>query len=190
LTFTRTTELAQLPPSFAVMSEFADITESLLKQQSFLAFIKLLKDPAAAPYIRSLSITDQPRERPLDGPAEKERHVILSLTLPPPGQAAVTVPLVQAVFGIVGDVERLSLRPETRTKLKRVRDDLEKDLQADAKREQEEKVAEDKESKKAAKRKVEEERLAKLSAADQQKATERERKRNLRKAMMGRTKKA
>ena len=59
-----------------------------------------------------------------------------------------------------------SLRPETRIKLKKAREEIEKQLKEEAEREKKEEVAEEKA---AAKKKAEEERLSRLSAADQKK---------------------
>ena len=62
-----------------------------------------------------------------------------------------------------------SLRPETRIKLKKAREEIEKQLKEEAEREKKGEVAEEKA---AAKKKAEEERLSRLSrlsAADQKK---------------------
>jgi hypothetical protein len=50
--------------------------------------------------------------------------VLLSLTAPPAGAAAVTLPLVRATFQLVDALDRLALRPETRTKLRKAREDV------------------------------------------------------------------
>ena len=58
------------------------------------------------------------------------------------------------------------MRPETKTKLKKVREDTDKAIKEDAERDRKE---EEEEAKAAAKKKEREERLAKLSPADQRK---------------------
>lgn len=89
-----------------------------------------------------LQVTDQPRERPA-GPIpveEREKHVILALVAPPPSHAADTIPLIAAVFTFIDTLNKISLRPETKTKLKKARDELDRDLKDDAEREKKEEV--------------------------------------------------
>lgn len=157
-----------------------------------------------------IQVTDQPYERPdtfeLPNPVPslltRPRHLILTLSLPPSSDAASTLPLVRAVFELVDVLAAInlsspsttltpfslppshparpaSLLPETLRKLRLTRkewdDRLEKERLAD-------KLAEEDDAKRAAKKKAEEERVGKLSAGEQQKLLERERKRSLRKA--------
>ncbi|KAJ7771391.1 hypothetical protein DFH07DRAFT_804199 [Mycena maculata] len=180
LTFTKTSENPGLPSKFSVMSEFGDVTDGVLKA---FPLAKVLENPKIAPYFRSLSITDQPRDRPTKPiqPDEREKHVILSLRAPPPSRASDTVEIVATIFPFIDSLSKIALRPETKTKLKKMRDETEKDIKKEAERDKKEDEAEALEAKKAAKRKVEEERIAKLSAADQKKVLERERKRSIRK---------
>ncbi|KAH6914894.1 hypothetical protein BKA70DRAFT_1257364 [Coprinopsis sp. MPI-PUGE-AT-0042] len=183
LTFCKTSENPTLPPGFSIMSEFADVTENMLKSYGPNGFsiVEALKDPKILPYFRSLSVTDQPRERPTKplAPEEREKRVILSLRLPSPAHAADTVPLVNAVFQWIDNLTKISLRPETKSKLKKIREETDKVIKEDLERDKKE---EEEEARAAAKKKEREERLAKLSPADQRKELERERKRNLRKA--------
>ncbi|KAH9844318.1 DUF1682-domain-containing protein [Rhodofomes roseus] len=192
-TFTKTTDNPTLPPSLTVMSEFADITTSLLKPLGALDLPAVLSAPATLKYFRSLSITDQPRTRP-SAPlpqSQRSKHLILELTLPPPSDAAATLPLLQAAFQLVDAIAgegkasgmrgglAAQLRPETKNKLKKTREEVEKQIREEAKREQRE---EEEEKRATAKRKAEEERLSRLSAADQKKALDREKKRAMRKS--------
>ncbi|KAJ7507835.1 hypothetical protein B0H11DRAFT_1968876 [Mycena galericulata] len=180
LTFTKTTENQGLPSRFSVMSEFGDVTDGVLKA---FPLAKVLENPKIAPYFRSLSITDQPRDRPSKPlqPTEREKHVILSLSVPSSSKAADTLEIVSALFAFVDSLSKVALRPETKIKLKKMREETEKDIKKEAERDKKEEEAEALEAKKAAKRKAEEERIAKLSAADQKKILERERKRSIRK---------
>ncbi|KAJ7904536.1 hypothetical protein B0H14DRAFT_3103334 [Mycena olivaceomarginata] len=175
LTWTKTTENPGIPSQFSVMSEFADVTDGILRA---FPLAKLLADPKIAPYFRSLSVTDQPRERPPKPlePNEREKHVILSLRAPSSSNAADTTDLIAAMFPFV------ALRPETKTKLRKVREENDKDIKKEAERDKKEEEAEALEAKKAAKRRAEEERISKLSAAEQKKIIERERKRSIRKS--------
>ncbi|KAI0068852.1 DUF1682-domain-containing protein [Artomyces pyxidatus] len=176
LTFTRTNELPALPSYVMVMSEYADVTDGILKIAGPL--IEALKDPKVQPYFRSLSITDQPRTRPDYLPVPREKHVLLSLAALPPAHADITVPLVTAVFSLIDALEKVNFRPETKTKLKRVREDFLKNLKDEAEKEKREELAD---ARAAAKKKAEDERIAGLSAAEQQKILDRERKRSIRK---------
>ncbi|KAJ3529403.1 hypothetical protein NM688_g7859 [Phlebia brevispora] len=199
LSFTRTTDHGSLPSSLTVMSELADITDNILKPHGPLNLATVLSDPAILPYFRSLSITDQPRTRPLAPlPAsERTKHLILSLSVPPASKSAVTLPLVEATFKLVDVIAAAggwgigkgpggkngvglapSLRPETKTKLRVVREKLDKELKEEAVKEKREEAEA---QKAAAKKKAEDERLSKLSAAEQKKELDREKKRLIRK---------
>ncbi|TBU32753.1 DUF1682-domain-containing protein [Dichomitus squalens] len=193
LTFTKTTEHSALPPSLVVMSEFADITTNLLKPYGQFQLAQVLSNPATLPYFRSLSLTDQPRARPpvpLD-PSERSKRLILSLAVPPNADAAATLPLVTAAFQLVDIIAgegklpgvrgglNAALRPETRTKLRKAREEVEKEIRDEAQREKKEEAEEEKA---AARKRARDERVSKLSAAEQQKVLDREKKRLLRKS--------
>ncbi|KAK7049520.1 hypothetical protein VNI00_005551 [Paramarasmius palmivorus] len=179
LSFTRTSENPSLPPQFSVMSEFADVTDNILRNP---ALANLLKDPKIQPHFRSLSVTDQPRERPLApiSPEKREKHVILTLSIP--SSSVDTVPIVEAMFPFIDSLSKLNIRPETKTKLRKTREELDKELKLDSEAKAREEREQAKEDQKAAKRKAEEERIAKLPAAEQQKILEREKKRSIRKS--------
>ncbi|KAF8621573.1 hypothetical protein AX15_007599 [Amanita polypyramis BW_CC] len=184
LTFTKTSENPALPPSLSVMSEYADVTESLLKPLGNFSLINTLQDPKILPYFQSLSVTDQPRQHPL-GPIpadEREKHVIVSLKVPPSSRAEDTVAFVTAIFSFIDALGKLNLHPETKTKLKKARDVVDKELRENTEKEKKEQLSQAAQDRKAAKRKAEEERRAKLSATEQQKILEKERKKNLRKS--------
>jgi hypothetical protein len=109
-------------------------------------------------------ITDQPRVRPSVVPADREKHVVLSLALPPTSHVDISTPLVSAVFGLIDALEKINLRPETKSKLKKTRENFVKSVKDEAEREAREEAAD---AKLAAKRRAEEERVARLSAAEQ-----------------------
>ena len=104
--------------------------------------------------------------------------------------AADTIPLLNALFLFIDSLNKISFRPETRIKLKKIREDLDKDIKEDAEKEKKEEVRsvplmltlflflfcskiyyyfQALDAKAAAKRKAEEERIAKLSPAEQKK---------------------
>jgi len=176
LTFTKTTENPQLPPNVVIMSEYADVTENVLKIAR--PVLEALKEPMIQPYFRSLSITDQPRVGPNVVSANRAKHVILSLAVPPTSRVDISTRLVSAIFGLIDALEKINLRPETKSKIKKTRENFAKTLKDEAEREAREEAAD---AKLTAKRRAEEERVARLSAAEQQKLLERDRKRNLRK---------
>lgn len=123
-------------------TEFADVTEQVLDK---LALAKLLSaHPTILPYFRSLSLTDQPRERPaLPLPAAaREKHLILTLAAPPPTAAADTLPFITALFPFVDALTqgKITLRPETKLKLRKAREDVDKLIKEDAEKEQKEDV--------------------------------------------------
>lgn len=150
------------------MTEWADVTDNLFKTTPTFSLAKLLSDPTNLKYFKSLSITDQPRERPAVPltPAEREKHVILCLVVPPADKSTETIPLVSAMFTFIDGLTKMNLRPETRVKMKKLREDVDREIREDAVKEKKEEVAEDR---KAAKRKAEQERVSRLSAAEQKK---------------------
>ena len=66
--------------------------------------------------------------------------MILSLTAPPPSRAADTLPLIAALFGIIDSLPKISLRPETRTKLKKTREDVDKMIKEDSEKDKKDEV--------------------------------------------------
>jgi hypothetical protein len=139
LTFTKTSENASLPPSLSVMTEFADVTEQILDK---LSLGKILSDPAILPYFRSLSVSDQPRDRPFHPipSSERQNHLILSLTAPPPSHAADTLPFITALFGFIDSLPKVTLRSETRTKLKKAREEVDKAIKEDSEKDKKDEV--------------------------------------------------
>ena len=94
--------------------------------------------------------------------------MILTLNSPSPSEAAATLPIVKQTFVLIDLLDaKLPLRPETKMKLKIRREEVDEDLKKELLKEKSE---EQEETKRSAKRKAEEEKLAKLSAAEQKKA--------------------
>lgn len=183
-TFTRTANHPGLDSTLFVMSEFADVTETLVKlapSRNSTPLLTLIS--SALPYLRVFSITDQPEERPsASALATKSKRVILTFDLPDDTQGVNRIlPLLEGTFALVDLLAtgRVTFRPETRAKIRKIREDVEKTVKEEEEKEKREEVLEDRRS---AKRKAEEERFAKLGAADQKKALERERKRALKKS--------
>ncbi len=156
----------RVKPQFGVikthimLTEFADVTDAVLKTN----LATLLAGPNIQPYFRSVSITDQPRLQPEAAHGSREKHLILSLVVPSKPQACLI--LVSGLFTVIDNIHKVTLRPETKTKLRKARDEVDKKLKEAG---QKEKVEEALEDKRAAKKRAEEERISKLSAAEQQK---------------------
>ncbi|KAI6164880.1 DUF1682-domain-containing protein [Pisolithus thermaeus] len=182
LTFTRTADHPGLDSALSVMSEFADVTETLVKLSPSSTSTPLFTlISSALPYLRVFSITDQPEKCPsASALATKSKRVILTFNLPEGGVSHIS-PLLEGTFALVDLLAtgKVTFRPETRAKIKKVRDGVEKAVKEEEEKEKREEVLEDRRS---AKRKAEEARIAKLSAAEQKKALERERKRALKKS--------
>ena len=100
------------------------------------------------------------------------------MRVPPASKAGATLPIVKATFALIDGLEKLSLRPETRLKLRKTREDLDEQIKKEAEAEKKEEAEIDK---LAQKRRAVEERVSKLSAAEQRKQLERDRKRQMRK---------
>ncbi|KAN0097646.1 Protein of unknown function (DUF1682) domain containing protein [Tylopilus felleus] len=186
LTFTRTAEHTSLPPSLSLMSEFADVTDALFKLHlsPSVTLPSLLATTSLLTYLRSLSITDQPDERPQSAASyvtqkHSSKRVILDISIPKHPDEI--LPLVDAAFALVDllAVGKVVLRPETRVKIRKVREDVEKEIKEEEGKEKKEEAAE---NKMTAKRKAEQDRIAKLSPAEQKKILERNHKRAVRKS--------
>ncbi|KXN89572.1 Coiled-coil domain-containing protein 47 [Leucoagaricus sp. SymC.cos] len=179
LTLTKTTDNPGIPATFSVMSEFADVTDNILKLLG-----QLIHDEKIRPYFRSLSVTDQPRDRP-NGPLladEREKHVILSLTVPPTSRVNDTIAFVTGLFPFIDSLNKVHVRPETKAKLRKVREELDKELKADAEKSKKEEMEQAVQDRKAAKKRSEEDRISKLSAAEQRKYLEKEKKKAMRRS--------
>lgn len=91
----------------------------------------------------------------------------MSLDSPAPSDAAATIPLVEACFALVDALDtKVSLRPETKLKLKARREEVVAELRKEARKEKDE---EQDDRKRSAKKKAEEDKLAKLNATEQKK---------------------
>jgi hypothetical protein len=88
------------------------------------------------------------------------------MAVPPLSRIDVSTHLLSAMFGFIDALEKVNLRPETKSKIKKTRESFAKTLKDEAGREAREEAAE---AKVVAKRRAEEERIASLSAAEQQK---------------------
>lgn len=87
-------------------------------------------------------ITDQPRDRPsrpLD-PEEREKHVVLNVVMPSAGHMKDLQTFVDGLFTFIDSLSKVHLRPETKSKLKKIREGLDKDLKADAEKDKKEEV--------------------------------------------------
>lgn len=153
------------------MSELADVTESLFKltpahgTPSLPALIS-----AAHAHVRVFSITDQPDKRPSTSVLDtKSKRVVLTLRLPTTTEGMRdVVHLLEGTFTLMDALAagRVTFRPETRVKIRRVREDMQRVILTEAEKTKKEEVVEDK---RATRRRAEEERVARLSATDQKK---------------------
>lgn len=73
-------------------------------------------------------------------PEEREKHVILTLRAPPAAYVADVTPLVAALFQLVDALGKINLRPETKAKLRKGREELDRTLKIEAEKEQKEEV--------------------------------------------------
>ena len=126
-------------------TEYADLSETLLKEHGNFSLVKVLNDPKILPYLISLSVTDQPAERPTlpPHPEEREKHVVIKLSVPRGAQVKDTQEFVTSIFqlvDIVGTKFASALRPDTKSKLKKVREELDKQLKVEATKEQKDEV--------------------------------------------------
>jgi len=201
--FTKTSDAIPVHPTLQIMTEYADINDMMLKSGAAPSLLNALKEPDTLQYFRSLIVTDQPEKRPdtyeLKTPVPslltRSRHILLTLSLPPALRASSTLQLVRTTFELVDALGQYhgtvtlgnnhpakgaaTLLPETMRKLRATRKDWVELLEKERTKEM---TAEEEEAKRVAKKKAEDEKVSKLSAAEQQKLLEKERKRALRKA--------
>lgn len=64
----------------------------------------------------------------------------MSLRAPPAAHVADVTPLVTALFQLVDVLGKISLRPETKTKLRKGREEVDRTLKVEAEKEQKEEV--------------------------------------------------
>jgi len=189
LTFTKASDNPLLPKGTILMAEAADVAECIFKLLSSTSSParNLFTAINNTPQFRSLIITDQPTQRPLEPipPNKKERH--LHLTLDVPATKTDQSTLLLAIFDLIdllsasapNQTGYLNLRPETKNRLKTRRETLEAELRKDAEREQKE-IEE--EARRSEKKKEKDEAMSGMSGHGQRKALEKEQKRALRKA--------
>lgn len=116
LTFTK--DNAKLPDFVSVMSEAAEITDTMLSKELISAIEK------AGDYFEYLIITDQPTDKPttLDETVQKKR-IHLSVRLPSNGDYSSTLPLFQAFIRLPDAlVANAHFRPEIMKKVNAVRE--------------------------------------------------------------------
>lgn len=87
-------------------------------------------------------ITDQPRDRPTRPLTsdEHEKHVVLDIVMPSASHLKDLQSFVDGLFVFIDSLSKVHLRPETKSKLKKVREGLDKDLKADAEKDKKEEV--------------------------------------------------
>lgn len=176
-----------LSQRWAIMSEASDLTDGFLgepdqkgvTQRSKLGLVDLLEGQAGK-FLDSLVLTDQPATRPENGPvAADKRERLLVLTLQAPKSRAdvqKAVELIQLGCNLVDATDKgvIKVRNETLNKLRKTRQQVDKELLEESTKEQREA---EQEAREEAKRKAEKEKFDKLSPAEQAKRKEVERKR-------------
>lgn len=180
-----------LSKQWAIMSEAAELTDGFLgepdqkgvAQRAKLGLVDVLAGQAGN-LLDSLVLTDQPAERPTNGPIpadKRQRLLILTLQAPKTrADAQKATELLQLGCNLVDALEHgvVKLRNETLAKLRKTRAQVDKELLDEATKEQREAEQEARED---AKRKAEKAKFDKLSPAEQAKRKEVERKRALKK---------
>ncbi|PWN49003.1 hypothetical protein IE53DRAFT_388791 [Violaceomyces palustris] len=184
---------------WAIMSESNDLTDQILgeegrkgeEQRDRIGLAKLLESEAGQ-RLESLILSDQPSQRPTQGPLKPEqrwRRITATIRLSKVArEVKESVEILQCCLNLSDALcssnnnrsnGGIKLKTETINKLKRTRQEVDKELMEEVTKEARE---EEEERKSEAKRKAEREKLEKLSPAEQARRKEVERKRQLRKA--------
>ncbi|WVO20918.1 uncharacterized protein IAS62_002219 [Cryptococcus decagattii] len=184
LTFAKLTEKPSFPITHALFQEHVDVTDIVLKTPN-VGVTELLADPVTAGVLKYLLITDAPALRPAKGPLapkSKSRHIILSVRKPSNKEQEEAVKAwLQVTLNLADLLARPGLlKPDVVRKLAKTRQQVDEELAAQYKKEQNEEnpPAETAEDRRLAKKKAE---RAAMSEKELKKAEELDRKRELRK---------
>ncbi|MBW0516896.1 hypothetical protein O181_056611 [Austropuccinia psidii MF-1] len=180
-TFTELKESSLLPSQLVFMSESGEITDQISKSRA-LGFSELLKShPSSLSWFDSLVLSGTPSSQPplsqLPLPSTPiKRTLTLRLRLPTRDHMLDSLPLIQFCFNLIDSLDRaISLTPVLINKLMRRRTEV-CNLILDETRKEEERIKEEERRKKL--KSAQDEKIAKMSASEQKKHDERERKRN------------
>ncbi|RUS33528.1 hypothetical protein BC938DRAFT_471212 [Jimgerdemannia flammicorona] len=174
LKFTKSVNCKRVPLTFTTYCEAADLADLFLDGKLGDAIYK------ADEFFGGLIISSYPKEAPLKFDGTFPNTVTLIIRLPSDrARLKETKPLVELLTEVIDALpgRALNLKPEIRNKLKKNREEVEKDYAKAAAEERQEELI----KKKAEKRKEEEERVRKLSPAEQRKWEEKEKKAELKK---------
>lgn len=175
VSITTTKDNAKLPAWATVMSESAEVTDAMLTPE----LIKALEE--AGDLLEHLIVTDQPIDQPtkLDETVPKKR-IYLTMKVPSSAEYSRVLPLFQ-YFVRLPDmlVQTAHFRPEVLRRIRATREDTIKRLQKVDEEEKAEERALEREKAKKLKRDLE---LKGLSAAEQKKYLEKEKKQELKKS--------
>ncbi|KAK9236034.1 hypothetical protein V1525DRAFT_346976 [Lipomyces kononenkoae] len=183
LSLTRTSDHPKLPVSCTVMSEAAEITETLFTPE-LLDAVK-----AAESVLQYLVISDLPVDRPktVEEYVPKKRALLSVKIANTPEQEQATVQLVNAFLNTVDlAVAKAHWRPEVSRKLKATRDDEIRKLKKIADEEKAEELA----KQRAKEKKEQKQEIGKLTAEEQRKAQTKEREKEIRRQRTKQVRKA
>ncbi|KAK7726716.1 hypothetical protein SLS57_003277 [Botryosphaeria dothidea] len=183
ISLTTTKDHAKLPIFYTVMSESAEITETLLTPELLKAIEK------AGESLEAIVVSDQPMDQPkkLDDTVSRKR-VSLSFVLPSDDKYDHILPLFQYFLRMPDQlVSAAHFRPEALRRVKQTRDD---EIRKIRKVDEEEKAEERKLEADKAKKAERERKLKNLSADEQRKYLEKEREKDLRRSQRKRVMRA
>jgi len=187
-TFTEVKESNQLPSRLVFMSESGEINEQIIKNKD-LGLLQLLRDnPSSLEWFDTLVLSGTPQQEPLisELPLPQiptTRTITLRLRLPPHGRTMDAMPLIEFCFNLIDSLDQtVSLTVLAASKLAKKRAEV-SSLLLDEERKAKEREKEEERRKRL--KAIHDEKLAKMSPADQRKLSERERKRSA--AKMGKT---
>ncbi|KTW28895.1 hypothetical protein T552_01524 [Pneumocystis carinii B80] len=173
LSFTSVMELAILPETYVVMSEFSEIAYILLENNE--SFIKCMKTPDVV--LEYLIVSDQPIKCPKSPDQICQKSVSFCVKLPSLRNSQQVTCIINECIAFVDMLaERAHWRPNISQKLKTIREEANRKL----KKRQDEKLA-NALKKKSEKDKQKKERIRNLSPQEQRKYLDKERERKYRK---------
>lgn len=180
-TFTEVKESSQLPSQLVFMSESGETTEQIIRNKE-LGFVQWLqKNQSSLEWFDSLVLSGTQQTQPEISdlplpPTPSSRTLTLRLRLPPPSRMLDPLPLVQFCFNLIDTLDQgISFTALSATKFTKRRAEV-SNLMLDEEKKMVERTKEEERRKRL--KAAQDAKISKMSAAEQRKHDERERKRN------------
>ncbi|KAG0150971.1 hypothetical protein CROQUDRAFT_632369 [Cronartium quercuum f. sp. fusiforme G11] len=176
-TFTEVKESSLLPSNLVIMSESGDLTDQMLKSTSLVERLK--SNPDIVKWFDSLIISGTPGTEPpasqlLTISTPKTRTITLRLRLPPQSETAAHLALLDLAFTLLDSAHLFTINVLAAQKLAKRRSEWASQALSEVRREAEREREEERRRKL---KEIQDEKVGKMSASEQKKFDEKERRR-------------